>query len=431
MRIAMVCAERDGSADDLARHLAVGGHEVTVFRRDDGAGVAEPQAWPESGSESGTEAGARDLVAETDLDGAADLDDEVDADPVLTAGGGRLTEVLIPAGPRRPLAPEESLDSMAPFGHGLADIWGSLTPNVVHAHSWTSGIAAQVGARPLGLPIAQSFSELGLVRRRHLGEADTSPPTRIRLERSLAIAAARVLARSSDEVFELFRMGVPHRQSTVLPCGVDPQAFSRDCSADPPQERIGPGLRILTLGPLTVEQGHETLIRAVAAVPGSHLIIAAAECAGGRGAEGDADRLRELAREAHAADRIHLQPWPEDLPALLRSADLVVIPSWYDPSGVRALQAMACGTPVLASAVGAHIDIIVDGITGALVPPRQVDAMAAALRRLADDPFTLQSMGIAGSDRAQHRFAWSRVAQETLRVYRAIDRRMLSLAVSR
>ena len=97
----------------------------------------------------------------------------------------------------------------------------------------------------------------------------------------------------------------------------------------------------------------------------------------------------------------------------------------------QALQAMACGTPVLASAVGAHIDIVVDGITGTLVPPRQVDPMAAALRRLVDDPFTLQSMGIAGSDRAQHRFAWTRVAQETLRVYRAIDRRMLSLAVSR
>ncbi len=405
MRIAMVCAERDSSADDLARHLAKASHQVTLYRRDDGAPGADPQEWSAS-------------VA----DAAEDLDHESAAD----RSGGSLVEVLIPAGPRQPVPSEESLDHMAAFGHALADEWGALTPNVVHAHGWTSGIAAQVGARPLGLPIAQSFTELGLVRRRHLGEADSSPPTRIRLERSLAIAAARVLARSSDEVFELFRMGVPHRQSIVLPCGVDPEAFSRDRAADQPMERIGPGLRIVALGPLTLDRGHETAIRAVAAVPGSHLVIAAHEHTGSQ-----AERVRAVAQDAHVADRLHLQPWPDDLPAFLRSADLAVIPSWYDPSGVQALQAMACGTPVLASAVGAHIDIVVDGITGTLVPPRQVDPMAAALRRLVDDPFTLQSMGIAGSDRAQHRFAWTRVAQETLRVYRAIDRRMLSLAVSR
>jgi glycosyltransferase involved in cell wall biosynthesis len=405
MRIAMVCAERDSSADDLARHLAKAQHEVTVFRRDDGAGGAEPQTWSESASDADP----------LELDEGA---------PVRT--GGRLVEVLIPAGPRRPLDAEESLEHMAAFGHALADEWGAVTPNVIHAHGWTSGIAAQVGARPLGLPIAQSFTELGLVRRRHLGDADTSPVTRIRLERSLAIAAARVLARSSDEVFELFRMGVPHRHSTVLPCGVDPDVFSRDGSADAAVERIGPGLRIVGVGPLTVDRGHDAVIRAVAAVPASHLILATTDPEGS-----DAQRLRAVAREAHVADRLHITTWPDDLPAFFRSADLAAIPSWFDPSGLQVLQAMACGTPVLASAVGAHIDIVVDGITGTLTPPRQIEPIAAALRRLSDDPFSLQSMGIAGSDRAQHRFAWTRVAQETLRVYRAIDRRMLSLAVSR
>lgn len=377
MKVAMVCADRRPPVYALARHLAVQQHDVTIFRRDDG--------------------------------GAAAVDEEP-----------RLRETVIAAGPAEPLDDDALLDHMAALGHALADAWNDDVPQVVHAHAWTAGVAAQVGARPLGLPVVQSFHELGIVRRRHLGSADSSPSTRVRLERSLALASARVLAGSSDEVFELFRMGVPHRKSTVLPIGVDTAHFERTGShVDAP--RVGPGLRIIAPGPTTPERGHVDIVRALAAVPGAHLVI-----------EDDlmTDEIRNAAIEARVTERVRAIPVMSSAD-LYHSADLVAVVPWFEPSGQVALEAMACGLPVLATTVGALVDIVVDGITGSLVPPRRPDSIATALRRMTDDHFGMQAMGVAGADRAANRFSWDRVAEETARVYRAVGRRALPVAATR
>jgi glycosyltransferase involved in cell wall biosynthesis len=105
------------------------------------------------------------------------------------------------------------------------------------------------------------------------------------------------------------------------------------------------------------------------------------------------------------------------MPALLRSADLMIDVSWYEPFGMASLEAMACGTPVIASAVGGHLDTVVDGTTGLLVNPGQPRALARRIRKLLANPMLLEGFGIASADRAQARYSWERIGRETIALY--------------
>jgi glycosyltransferase involved in cell wall biosynthesis len=117
------------------------------------------------------------------------------------------------------------------------------------------------------------------------------------------------------------------------------------------------------------------------------------------------------------------------MPALLRSADLLVHTALYEPFGMVPLEAMACGTPVVAAAGGSHQDAIVDGTTGVLVRPGQPALLARRIRQLLASPMLLQGYGIAAADRARARYSWERIGQETLAVYeRSVLRRSPAMA---
>jgi len=105
------------------------------------------------------------------------------------------------------------------------------------------------------------------------------------------------------------------------------------------------------------------------------------------------------------------------MPALLRSADLVVSTCQYEPSGATSLQAMACGTPVIAPPVNGHADAVVDGTTGILVPPDRPALLAQRIRQLLAHPMLLEAYGVAAADRVVSRYSWDRIAGETLAVY--------------
>jgi glycosyltransferase involved in cell wall biosynthesis len=168
-------------------------------------------------------------------------------------------------------------------------------------------------------------------------------------------------------------------------------------------------------------KGVDDVIRAIARLPGVELVVAG----GPRGAElardPDARRLGRLARRLGVADRVELRGGidPEAVTALLRSADLAVCVPWYEPFGIVPLEAMACGVPVVASAVGGMIDTVVDGVTGVHVPPRRPERLADTLRALLADPVRRADLGAAGVRRARERYTWDRVAEATLEVYRA------------
>ena len=109
-----------------------------------------------------------------------------------------------------------------------------------------------------------------------------------------------------------------------------------------------------------------------------------------------------------------------ELPALLRSADVVVCAPWYEPFGIVPLEAMACGRAVVATAVGGLTDTVVDGVTGRHVPPRQPRALATALAELLRSPALIEAYGAAGRDRALSRYSWNRIAAATAEVYGAV-----------
>ena len=128
-----------------------------------------------------------------------------------------LTIEALPAGPAKAIQPEALLPHMGDFGRALAASWtdGSFRPDVVHAHSWLSGLAALTATADNRIPVVVTYHGLGSVRRRHEGDRDPSPSTRIGMERTLGNMADRVIAQSEDEVAELGRIGV-HRADIVV-----------------------------------------------------------------------------------------------------------------------------------------------------------------------------------------------------------------------
>jgi D-inositol-3-phosphate glycosyltransferase len=322
----------------------------------------------------------------------------------------------VDAGPPYPVPKDDLLPYMDAFAADLGRVWRRWRPDVAHAHFWMSGLTALDAGRPLGIPVAQTFHALGVVKRRHQGDRDTSPPERQDVERRLLAEVDRVVATCTDEVFELVRLGADVDRVKVVPCGVD---LSHFCP-DGPVEPKAPGLaRFVVVSRLVERKGVGNVVTALAGVPGAEVVIAGGPDEADLAKDDEARRLMRLAEEAGVADRVTLRGRVEraDLPALLRSADAVLCVPWYEPFGIVALEAMACGVPVVASAVGGLIDTVVDGVTGVHVPPRSPHHLAGALRWLLEDPTLRRRLGAAGARRARRRYGWSRVASSTLGVY--------------
>jgi D-inositol-3-phosphate glycosyltransferase len=341
-------------------------------------------------------------------------DDPALPERVAVAPG--VTVEHVDAGPPVPIPKDELLPHMDELAARLRQSWRADPPDVVHAHFWMSGLAALTAGRPLGLPVVQTFHALGVVKRRHQGAKDTSPPSRLRDERFLAREADRIVATCSDEVFELVRMGADLRRITVVPCGVDLGRFRPDGPAEPRD----PGRsRLLVVSRLVERKGIGSVITALAELPGTELVVAGGPPARRLAEDPEARRLAALAERLGLAGRVRFrgQVEPDDLPALYRSADLVVCVPWYEPFGIVPLEAMACGVPVVASAVGGLVDSVVDGVAGVHVPPRRPDLLASVLAGLLADPARRAALGAAGARRARRRYRWDRIARGTLDVY--------------
>jgi glycosyltransferase involved in cell wall biosynthesis len=302
------------------------------------------------------------------------------------------------------------------FSEPLREQWSKDRPDVVHALRWTSGLAALSAARDLQVPVVQSFDQLGVTERRHGLIPAGAGTERIRLEPAIGRTVDAVVAGSYDEESDLTRLGIPRRAIRVVPTGIDTDEFTPE---GPACER-GDRHRLVTVADLAAEQeALDILLRAMAKIPGAELVVA-----GGppRGELRDDLCYRRLARLSDSLDlhgRVFFagQVGRAALPPLLRSADLLVNLNQHDPSAITSIQAMACGTPVVASAVGGQVDAVVDGTTGILVEPGRPALLAQKIRALLAHPMQLEAFSVAATDRARSRYSWDRIAHETLAVY--------------
>lgn len=300
---------------------------------------------------------------------------------------------------------------MGDFAKALYTEWQSDPPDVVHAHYWTSGLAAVLGARRGRMPLVQTYHALGLVEQQYVDNSGMDE--RINIERLLGREVARVAASSSAEVFELVRMGLPRSVIAVVPWGVDAEAFSPMGEAATPKRLP----RIVTVGKLLPHNGFDDVLHAVSKVEDVELVVAGAP----RRRRGDPElkRLRALARELGIARRVVFAGAlpPAEMPALLRSADIAVCAPRCEAFGIVAVEAMACGVPVVATTVGGLPDTVIDGVTGRHVPPGQPDVLARVLHGLLADDTLRQEFGAAGFDRVCARYTWPRIAEDMVRLY--------------
>jgi glycosyltransferase involved in cell wall biosynthesis len=364
---------------ELAKTLAGLGHMVTIYARKDAAGQPRKS----------------------------------------TATPGVVVEHLT-AGPQAALPNDKRLAHLAAFSDQLARRWQQDRPDVVHAHFWTSGLAALAATRNLPVPVVQTFHSLGAAERRLSGEYPQEQAVRVKLESLIARKVAAVLATSSGELADLAGLGVPRTSIKVVPYGVDTTEFG----PDGPVARRTRRPRLMTVAPLHDRRQLDTVIRALALVPGAELLIAGGPPRSELAKDPGYRRLGELATELGVSDRVICtgQIGRARLPALLRSADLLVHIAYYEPFGMVPLEAMACGTPVVASAGGSHSDAVIDGATGALIPPDRPVLLARMIRRLLESPMLLEGYGIAAADRARARYSWDRVGRETLAAYQGTVR---------
>ena len=312
------------------------------------------------------------------------------------------------------------LERVPAFSGPLRSHWHRERPDVVHALRWTSGLAALAATRGLGIPVVQEFNSLGLGEHRGADRpagvtADGASAARIRLEPAIGRSATAVLATSSAEMADLASLGVQRSSIRVVPWGVDTDLFAPE---GPVAKRNGRP-RLLTAADLTQRQPLETLLRALTRVPDAELLVVGGPAEAELAADDDYVKLAKLAATLGITDRVIFTGKVEytAMPPLLRSADLVVSTCQYEPSGATSLQAMACGTPVIAPPVGGHMDAVVDGTTGIIIPPGRPALLAQRIRQLLAHPMLIEAYGVAAVDRVRSRYSWDRIAGETLAVY--------------
>jgi glycosyltransferase involved in cell wall biosynthesis len=282
--------------------------------------------------------------------------------------------------------------------HRLAEVLERERTDVVHSHTEAAAAAALAVGGHHRVPVVHTFHSAG-------GPSAAA----------IVGAASTVIATSRDAAKALLpRLSEPERLA-VLRCGVDLDAFTPDGPRCP---RDSDRVRLVMTGDLGRESGSWEVVRALVELPDVELVVAGGPPTAQLGVDRDAQRLRSFASGLGTGDRLRLMGRLTAVKraALLRSADVAVTVPHRDSCGTAALEAMACGVPVVASAVGALPETVLQGVTGMLVPPEDPARLVAAVRGLLAERGLRTSLGRAGTTRATS-FGWTQTGDQYLRLY--------------
>ena len=323
----------------------------------------------------------------------------------------------VEAGPLEGVRKEEMPEVVGQFTEGvMARVLGEGPPDLIHANYWLSGVAGHALKHELGLPLVCTFHTLARVKAEAvLEESDR----RARAETDVIGCSDAILASSEHERAQLGRLyGAEPERVEMVPPGVDHELFSPgDRGMARAALGLGGGPVLLFVGRIQPLKGADVAIETAARLrPDTVLLVVG----GPSGPEGEAE-CRRLAALAHArglGDRVRFVPPQrhERLATYYRAADLCLVPSRTESFGLVALEAAACGTAVVAAAVGGLQTLVDDGITGFLVPPRDVDAFARCAAELLGDRRRAEQMGAAATVGAR-RYSWSITAARLRRLY--------------
>jgi glycosyltransferase involved in cell wall biosynthesis len=341
--------------------------------------------------------------------------------------------VHVDAGPPRWIFKDELWPFMPQFLEGIIRFQKSQARaayRLLHGNFWMSGWVGLELQRRLRTPLVQIFHATGITKRRHQGQADTSPGIRIAVERQVVSGAARLIAQCPAEERELIDdYGADPGRVRVIPSGVNirlyhpvPQAYARARVGLPAEGRL-----VGYIGRMLPRKDVRNLVKAFAliadAFPDARLMMV-----GGETAEPNPQTtpeigvLQQLSTELGIGDRLIFtgKRQPSELSNYYSCADVVVTTPWYEPFGLTPLEAMACGRPVIGSAVGGITYTVKDGETGFLVPPRDPGQLASRLSVLLSQPQLRQRMGQVARRRVEAEFTWAVVAQRTANLYQEL-----------
>jgi D-inositol-3-phosphate glycosyltransferase len=334
------------------------------------------------------------------------------------------------AGPFEELDKNALPGQICPFTFGVLRTEAAFEPgryDLVHAHYWLSGQVAAVAAERWGVPLIQSMHTLGKVKNLALASGDCAEPAvRIRGEGEVVAAAHRLVANTTEEASQLVELygAEPWRVKTVNP-GVDLSVF-RPGSVAAVRQRLGLPLDAVVLvfaGRIQPLKGPDVVLHAAASLlrsaPGLASRLVVVFVGGPSGSEvGAPGRLDGLAAQLGIAGCVRQEPpCPQrELADWYRAATLVLVPSHSESFGLVALEAQACGTPVVAAAVGGLRTVVRDGFSGVLVEGHDPVSYARVVSSLVASPERLASLSRGAVEHASA-FGWPATAERLIDVY--------------
>lgn len=375
----------------VARQLAARGHQVDVFTRRDEAAL-----------------------------------------PVVVDCGPGMRVIHVRAGPADAVRKEALLPYMPEFARWVINFCRSHGEyDLVHANFFMSGMAAQTIRQALGTPFVITFHALGHVRRQHQREADEFPIERLAIEAQLASEADAVIAECPQDKLDLQTLyGADASRLHIVPCGFDHEGFwpvsrrfARQVLGFSAGERL-----LVNIGRLVPRKGIDNAIRGLGFLKRDHGINAALLVVGGNSDLPDPRLTPEIGRlgriaaaEAEGQRVIFTGRRSRELLKLYyAAADALVTTPWYEPFGITPLEAMACGTPVIAAAVGGLKYSVEDGETGLLVPPHAPQLLGHRLAEFYSRPHLIRRMRRNAVRRVNALFTWEKVARDIDAVYSAV-----------
>ena len=333
--------------------------------------------------------------------------------------------VHVPAG--RFDLPKEELEGMVPTftDFVLDDIRHAHAADVVHANYWLSGMAGHSIKHELGIPLVTTFHTLARVKAEG---GDPEPERRERAEAQI-IGCADAICVSCDEEEDQFRRlyGNPPGLVEIVAPGVEHAFFT------PGDKRgarfalgMGEGPVLLFVGRIQPLKGVDVAVRALAALNRRDASLYVVGGASGLQGDTEVARVNALINELGLTQQVHfVEPQAHHmLSTYYRAADAVWVPSRSESFGLVALEAAACGTPVIANAVGGLLSLVDHGLTGYLVADRDPEMFAKYTAELLNNPALASAMSIAAAERGR-RYTWNFAAARLRRVYTDITSRAL------